>query len=279
MSAATGRDPMRPRWLWVHAGAVYVFLFAPILVLVAFSFNRARSGTRFTGFSTTWYADLVGNDAIQRAFANTMKLGLAATAASTVIGTLAAFALTRFRFRGRTAYSTVIFIPMVVPEVVMGVSLLVFFANVVDVQLGMTTLVLAHITFCISFVIVVVKARLASFDTRLEEAAADLGATPFQTFLRVVLPLAAPGIAAGAVLAFTLSFDDVVISSFNSGVGSTTLPLYVYGQTKVGVSPSVNALSSCILGFTSALLVVAMVLGRRSRARGGGGLDLGAMGA
>ena len=127
--------------------------------------------------------------------------------------------------------------------------------------------------------IVVVKARLASFDTRLEEAAADLGATPPQTFLRVVLPLAAPGIAAGAVLAFTLSFDDVIISSFTAGVGSTTLPLYVYGQTKVGVSPSVNALSSCILGFTSTLLVIGMLLGRRARKRGGKGLDVSSVGA
>ena len=184
--------------------------------------------------------------------------------------------MSRYHFRGRLGYSTFIFIPLVIPEVVQGVSLLVFFLNVMHFQLGLRTLIIAHITFCISFVIVVVKARLANFDQRLEEAAADLGATPLQTFLRVILPLAAPGIAAGAVLAFTLSFDDVIISSFNAGVGSTTLPLYIYGQTKVGVAPTVNALSTCILAFTSTLLIVGMVASNRARRRGTSkGLDAG----
>ncbi|MEJ7583221.1 MAG: ABC transporter permease, partial [Acidimicrobiales bacterium] len=192
----------------MHAALVYIFLFAPIAVLVVFSFNSARSGSKFANFSTTWYESLVQNDNIQHAFGNTMKVGLVATVASTGIGTLAAFALSRYKFRGRLAYSTFIFIPLVIPEVVQGVSLLVFFLNVMHLQLGLRTLMIAHTTFCISFVIVVVKARLANFDPLLEEAAADLGATPLQSFLRVVLPLAAPGIAAGAVLAFTLSFDD-----------------------------------------------------------------------
>src|SRR5207237_7571470 len=152
------------------------------------------------------------------------KVALSATAVATVLGTLAAFALTRFRFTGRSAYSTLIFIPLVIPEVVMGISLLAFFVQFVHMQLGLRTVILAHITFCISFVIVVVKARLAAFDERLVEAAADLGATPIQTFIRVVLPLAAPGIAAGAMLAFTISLDDVVVTFFTSGVGSTALP-------------------------------------------------------
>ncbi|MBI2711192.1 MAG: ABC transporter permease [Actinobacteria bacterium] len=259
---------MRPRWLWVHAALTYVFLFAPIAVLVVFSFNSARSGSRWKSASTTWYRALWRNADIQRAFGNTLKVGLVATAVATVIGTLAAFALSRYRFRGRLAYSTFIFVPLVIPEVVQGVSLLVFFLGVLRLQLGMRTLMLAHITFSISFVIVVVKARLAGFDRRLEEAAADLGATPAQSFLRVVLPLAAPGIAAGAVLAFTLSFDDVIISSFTAGVGSTTLPLYIYGQTKVGVKPTINALSTSILAFTSTLLVVGMALSRRAQRRG-----------
>jgi len=252
----------------VHATLVYVFLFAPIAVLVVFSFNSARSGSKFAHFSTTWYRALGNNDNIQKAFGNTMKVGLVATIVATIIGTLAAFALSRYRFRGRLGYSTFIFIPLVIPEVVQGVSLLVFFLNVLHFQLGLRTLMIAHTTFCISFVIVVVKARLANFDARLEEAAADLGSTPLQTFLRVVLPLAAPGIAAGAVLAFTLSFDDVIISSFNAGVGSTTLPLYIYGETKVGVAPTVNALSTCILAFTSTLLVLGMAASNRARKRG-----------
>ena len=252
----------------MEATLVYIFLFAPIVVLVVFSFNSARSGSKFDHFSTTWYRALANNDNIQHAFGNTLKVGLTATLVATVIGTLAAFALSRYHFRGRLGYSTFIFIPLVIPEVVQGVSLLVFFLNVMHFQLGLRTLIIAHITFCISFVIVVVKARLANFDQRLEEAAADLGATPLQTFLRVILPLAAPGIAAGAVLAFTLSFDDVIISSFNAGVGSTTLPLYIYGQTKVGVAPTVNALSTCILAFTSTLLIVGMVASNRARRRG-----------
>lgn len=273
------RSHLKPRWLWVHAALAYIFLFAPIAVLVVFSFNSARSGSKFDHFSTTWYRTLSENENIQRAFANTMKVGLVATAAATVIGTLAAFALSRYRFRGRLGYSTFIFVPLVIPEVVQGVSLLVFFLNILHLQLGLRTLMIAHTTFCISFVIVVVKARLANFDQRLEEAAADLGATPLQSFRRIVLPLAAPGIAAGAVLAFTLSFDDVIISSFNAGVGSTTLPLYIYGQTKVGVAPAVNALSTCILAFTSTLLLVGMVVSSRSRRRGtSSGLDTSAFG-
>jgi spermidine/putrescine transport system permease protein len=197
-----------------------------------------------------------------------LSVGLVAPVAARASGTLAGFALSRYRFRGRLGYSTFIFVPLVIPEVVMGVSLLVFFLNIMHMRLGMGTLMIAHTTFCISFVIVVVKARLANFDPRLEEAAADLGATPLQSFLRIVLPLAAPGIAAGAVLAFTLSFDDVIISSFNAGVGSTTLPLYIYGETKVGVAPTVNALSTCILAFTSTLLVVGMIISSRARKRG-----------
>ena len=272
------KSPLRPRYLKLHAVLVYLFLFAPIIVLVVFSFNRGRSGTKFTGFSTRWYDDLVHNDAALAAFRNTLKVGISATIVATIIGTLAAFALTRFKFSGRTAYSTLIFIPLVIPEVVMGVSLLAFFVQFVGVQLSLRTVILSHITFCISFVIVVVKARLASFDDRLIEAAADLGATPVQTFVRVMLPLAAPGIAAGAMLAFTISLDDVVITFFTAGVGSTTLPLYIFGQLKVGVSPAINALSSFVLLFSVVLLGIGALLSRRAAKRGAGAVDVTALG-
>jgi spermidine/putrescine transport system permease protein len=257
----------------LHALIVYIFLFAPIVVLVVFSFNHARSGTKFTGFSTRWYRDLIHNDAVQEAFKKTLQVGISATIIATLIGTLAAFALTRFRFRGRSGYSVLIFIPLVIPEIVMAISLLAFFVQLLGWQLSLRTVILAHITFCISFVIVVVKARLASFDDRLVEAAADLGATPLQTFIRVVLPLAAPGIVAGAMLAFTISLDDFVITFFTSGAGSTTLPVYIFGQLRFGVSPAINALSTFVLAFSLLVLALGGLFTARASRRAGGGIE------
>jgi spermidine/putrescine transport system permease protein len=272
------RSALRPRYLKLHALLVYAFLFAPIIVLVAFSFNKARSGTKYTGFSTRWYDDLIHNENVKHAFRNTLKVGISATVVATIIGTLAAFALTRFSFRGRSGYSTLVFVSLVMPEVVMGVALLAFFVEFAGWQLSLTTVILAHITFCIAFVVIVVKARLASFDNRLLEAAADLGATPLQGFLRVVLPLAAPGIAAGAMLAFTISLDDVVITFFTSGPGSTTLPLYILGQIKFGVSPAINALSSIVLLFSLILLGIGALVSARAAKRGAGSIDATALG-
>lgn len=272
------KSALRPRYLKLHALLVYAFLFTPIVVLVTFSFNKARSGTKFTGFSTKWYNNLFHNHEALQAFRTTLKVGIAATVVATIIGTLAAFALTRFRFRGRSAFSTLVFVSLVMPEVVMGVSLLAFFVEFAGWQLGLTTVILSHITFCIAFVVIVVKARLTSFDNRLLEAAADLGATPFQAFLRVVLPLAAPGIAAGAMLAFTISLDDVVITFFTSGPGSTTLPLYIFSQIKFGVSPSINALSSLVLLFSMILLAIGAVFSVRAAKRGAGQVDVRVLG-
>ncbi|MDQ1435961.1 MAG: putrescine transport system permease protein [Actinomycetota bacterium] len=272
------KSSLRPRYLKLHAVLVFAFLFAPIIVLVVFSFNQARSGTDFTGFSTRWYSDLIHNHNALQAFRNTLKVAIAATVVATIIGTLAALALTRFRFRGRAGYSTLVFVSLVMPEVVTGISLLVFYANFAHMRLGLTTVILSHITFCIAFVVIVVKARLASFDNRLVEAAADLGATPLQTFLRVVLPLAAPGIAAGAMLAFTISLDDVVITFFTSGPGSTTLPLYIYGQLRIGVSPAINALSTFVLVFSLILLAIGGLYSARAAKRGSAAFDASTLG-
>lgn len=272
------KSALRPRYLKLHALLVFAFLFTPIVVLVVFSFNQAKSGTDFTGFSTQWYSKLAHNAAVLKAFRNTLKVAIAATVVATIIGTLAAFALTRFKFRGRAGYSTLVFVSLVMPEVVMGVSLLAFYANIAHMRLSLTTVILAHITFCIAFVVVVVKARLASFDNRLVEAAADLGATPLQSFLRIVLPLAAPGIAAGAMLAFTISLDDVVITFFTSGPGSTTLPLYIFSAVKFGVSPSINALSTFVLVFSLILLAIGGYFGARSAKRGVTAIDVNALG-
>ena len=261
------------RYLKLHAAVVFAFLFAPIIVLVVFSFNYTKSSTTWGGFSTRWYSQLMHDEAALQAFRNTLKVATVSTLVATVIGTLAAFALTRFKFRGRSVYSTLIFISLVLPEIVMGISLTAFYSRVAHVQLSLATVIFAHITFCIAFVVVVVKARLAQFDNRLVEAAADLGATPFQAFLRIVLPLAAPGIFAGAMLAFTISLDDVVITTFTAGTGSTTLPLYIFGQLKFGVSPSINALSTIVLGFALLLLVIAGLFSYRASKRGIGGVD------
>jgi spermidine/putrescine transport system permease protein len=267
------KSALRPRYLNLHAALVFAFLFAPIIVLVVFSFNQAKSGTDWTGFSTRWYHALQHNEAALKAFRNTLKVAFTATFISTVIGTLAAFALTRFKFRGRSGYSTLIFISLVMPEIVMAVSLTAFFRRGINVELSLWTVIAAHITFCIAFVVVVVKARLTAFDNRLIEAAADLGATPLQGFLRIVLPLAAPGIAAGAMLAFVISLDDVVITTFTSGPGSTTLPLYIFSSLKFGVSPSINALSTIVLVLALAMLTIGGVYSVRAARRGAGAID------
>lgn len=267
------KSALRPRYLKLHAIVVFAFLFAPIIVLVVFSFNEARSGTDWTGVSTHWYTTLFHTHAALQAFRNTLKVAFIATFFATVIGTLGAFALTRFTFRGRSGYSTLIFVSLVMPEIVMAVSLTVFFSRFAHVELSINTVIAAHVTFCIAFVVVVVKARLTAFDNRLVEAAADLGATPVQAFLRVVLPLATPGIAAGAMLAFVISLDDVVITSFTSGPGSTTLPLYIFSQLRFGVSPSINALSTIVLLTALVLLLIGGLYSVRSSRRGVGAID------
>jgi len=267
------KSALRPRYLKLHAFVVFAFLFAPIVVLVVFSFNKAKSGTDWTGFSTHWYSDLAHNHLALQAFQNTLKVAFTATLLATLIGTLAAFALTRFKFTGRSGYSTLIFISLVMPEIVMGIALTAFFRRFAHIELSIKTVIAAHVTFCIAFVVVVVKARLTAFDNRLVEAANDLGATPAQAFFRVVLPLAAPGIFAGAMLAFTISLDDVVITNFTSGPGSTTLPLYIFGQLRFGVSPSINALSSIVLFTALVLLTIGGIFSLRAARSGLGGVD------
>jgi spermidine/putrescine transport system permease protein len=239
--------------LLLFAGLMYVFLYAPILVLVIFSFNSTRSTQVWTGFSTEWYAELISDQSILDAFRTSMVVGLTATAIATVIGTLTALALTRHDFRGKTFADSAIYAATVMPEIVVGVSLLVFFVAA-GLALGVTTIIIAHVAFTVSFVTIVVRARLSGMDRSVEEAAQDLGANPVQTFLRVTLPLILPGVMAGALLAFTLSFDDFVITFFVSGVGSSTLPLKIYSMIRFGVSPAINALSTVVLVATMVLI-------------------------
>ncbi|QIN84048.1 ABC transporter permease subunit [Rubrobacter tropicus] len=247
-----------PDWgLLLGTVFVYLFLYAPIAVLIFFSFNSTRSTQVWTGFSFEWYGQLLSDPTILQAFRTSLTVGVTATLIATVIGTLTALALSRNRFRGQTVADSAIYMATVMPEIVVGVSLLVFFVAVfipMGVQLGITTIVIAHVAFTISFVTIVVRARLSGMDRSVEEAAQDLGASPVQTFFRVTLPLILPGVMAGALLAFTLSFDDFVITFFVSGVGSSTLPLKIYSMIKFGVSPVINALSTVVLVATMLLI-------------------------
>jgi spermidine/putrescine transport system permease protein len=223
------------------------YLFLPIAVVVAFSFNDPAGRFNFTWqqFSTEAWTDPCAPAGMCDAVVRSLQIGVLATVVSTVLGTLLAFGLVRHRFRGRTGTSLLVFLPMATPEVVLGASLLTLFVNL-GVQTGTTTIVLAHILFDVSFVVVTVKARLAGLDSRLEEAAMDLYATEWQTFRRITLPLAAPGILAAALLAFALSFDDFIITNFNSG-NTITFPMFVWGAAQRGVPPQVNVIGTLML--------------------------------
>jgi len=253
-----GVGKLPDRVLLLFAGLIYLFLYAPIAIVVFFSFNSAKSTQNFAGFSTRWYGELIRDQTILDAFYNSLLVGTIATAIATVIGTLTALALSRYDFRGKTVADSAIYAATVMPEIVVGVSLLVFFVAA-QIGLGITTIVIAHVAFTISFVTIVVRARLSGMDRSVEEAAQDLGANPVQTFLRVTLPLILPGVMAGALLAFTLSFDDFVITFFVSGVGSSTLPLKIYSMLKFGVTPVINALSTVVVLTT---LVIILGAGR-----------------
>jgi len=241
----------RSRFPIVVTYAVLAFFYLPILVLVVNSFNASRFGSTWGGWSLGWYERLFTHREIWEALQNTLIVAVAATAASVVLGTLAAFALHRWQSRLQRAHFTLIYTPLVVPEILMGISLLFFFAAL-GMPLGLTTITLAHITFCVSYVALVVLGRLQDFDWAVVEAAQDLGAGWWTTVRRVLLPLLAPGIVAGALLAFTLSVDDFVITFFVAGPGSTTLPIQIYSMIKHGSPPVINALSTLLLAATFA---------------------------
>lgn len=244
------------RWAaGIYVTLIFLFLYLPIGVLVLFSFNRSRLNAVWTGFTLDWYRSLWSDYAIWSATTNSLIVGFASAAISTVIGTMAAFALHRYHFRGKAAFESLLQLPIVIPEIVMGVSLLAFFV-LINMPLGIHTVTIAHVAFNISFVTVIVRARLFAFDTTLEEAAMDLGANRLQTFFRVTLPLIAPGVVAGFLIALTLSLDDFIIAFFTAGVGSTTLPMQVYSMMRFGVTPKVNALSTIILAVVIAIGVV-----------------------
>lgn len=246
----------RSPWLPALSVLAYAFLYAPILVLVLFSFNRARLGSQWHGFTLEWYQKALANPLVLQSLRNSLLVALAATALSTAIGTAAALALQRRRLKNEAALDALVTLPIVVPEIVMASSLLLLF-GALQLRLSMLTVVLAHLAFCVSYAVVVVRARLHGFDGSLEEAAMDLGASPWRTFRHVTLPLIAPGVLAAALLVFALSIDDYVITSFVAGVGATTLPVQIYSMVKSGISPEINAVSTLLLVATGLLLLAA----------------------
>lgn len=247
--------------LSTNAVFLYLFLYAPIILLVIFSFNSSRFVSVWRGFTFDWYLRLFQNEAIGKALRNTLIVGFVSTGISTVFGTMVALVMERYAFLGKLPFDALLYLPIIIPDISMAVMLLLFFV-LTQIPLGLHTIIIAHVAFNISFVAVVVRARLADFDITLEEAAQDLGANGWQTFRRITLPLLMPGILAGALLAFTLSIDDYVITFFTAGVGSTTLPLRIYSMVKLGITPEVNALSTMMLLVSMLLVVVSLVLQR-----------------
>ncbi len=255
------------RLSWVNVTALtlgFAFLYLPMLVLIVYSFNESKLVTVWAGFSTRWYAELLRNEDFLDAAWVTLRVAFLSSTLATVLGTMAAHVLVRGgRFRGRTLFSGMIYAPLVMPEVITGLSLLLLFIGI-GLDRGVLTVVLAHTTFSMCYVSVVVSARLASFDRALEEAALDLGASPWQAFRLVTLPIIAPAVASGWLLAFTLSLDDLVIASFTTGPGATTLPIKIFSAVRLGVSPEINALSTILIGIVTIGVITASLITKRN---------------
>jgi len=243
----------RSAGLIAAAAAGYAFLYIPLVIVVVYSFNDSRLNAEWVGFTFGWYDKLFHNEDMLVAAGNSLAIGLVASLVSTVLGTMAGVALYRYPMR---LLSVLVLAPIAIPEILMGVSLLIFFV-LLNFTLGLVSVALAHIAFCIGFVAIVVRSRLAGMDEALTEAARDCGATPWQAFRYVTLPLIMPGVIAGALMAFTLSIDDFVITFFTAGAGTVTLPLQIYSMIKIAVTPEVNAVSTLLMLLTLALIIIA----------------------
>ena len=257
---------MNRKFSWLHVLALlggFAFLYVPIALLVLYSFNASRLVSVWGGFSTRWYTELAGNEQLLASTWISVRIAFCSALIATVLGTAMAWCLARHRaFAGRAAVMFMIFSPLVMPEVILGLALLLLFVAL-DIDRGFWTVVAAHATVGMCFVTLVVWSRLADMEQSLEEASLDLGATPATTFRLITLPLAAPAIFAGFLLALTVSFDDFVLASFGSGPGSTTLPMRIYSQVRLGLSPQINAISSLMLLSVASLLLVALAVTRR----------------
>ena len=246
----------RSLWLWAVSIAVYAFLYVPLMIVVLYSFNDSKLNAEWVGFTFDWYRQLLHDDGMLQAAGNSLGIALVASAVSTVLGTMAGFAMHRYNNR---LLQVLVLAPIAIPEILMGVSLLIFFV-MLNMTLGLLSITLAHIAFCIGFVAIVVRSRLSGMDESLTEAARDCGATPWQAFRLITLPLIMPGVVAGALMAFTLSIDDFVITFFTAGANASTLPLQIYSMIKIAVTPEVNAVSTLLMGLTLLLIVIASKL-------------------
>jgi putrescine transport system permease protein len=251
----------------------YAFLYIPLASVIVYSFNDSTLATVWGGFSTRWYGELLRNEEVLQAAFLSLRVAITAATAATLFGTLAGLALARFgRFRGRTLFTGMITSPLVMPEVITGLSLLLLFVSLQQLigwpaQRGFNTITIAHTTFAMAYVAVIVQSRLASMDESLEEAAMDLGGRPFRVMLDITLPLIAPAMVAGWLLAFTLSLDDLVIATFVSGPGGNTLPMLIFSKVKLGLSPDINALATLIILFVSVGVLIAWFANSRSQSR------------
>ncbi|MDZ4785018.1 MAG: ABC transporter permease [bacterium] len=250
----------------------YIFIYAPIVMVVVYSFNLAKYGAGWTGFTTKWYAALFRNEMALEAAKNTLILACSSTLVATTLGTLLGVGLSRYNFPGKRLFSWLMYIPLVIPDILMAVSLLLFYGLIRQwlglFELGMSTMIVSHVTFEIPFVAIVVRARMIGLNPSIEEAAADLGANTWKTFWYVTFPLILPGVLSGALLAFTMSLDDFVVSFFTTGPGATTLPILIYSSVKRGITPDINALSSLMILASIVLTVLVQIFGRKEQERG-----------
>ncbi|MGB0754442.1 MAG: ABC transporter permease [Candidatus Pseudothioglobus sp.] len=243
----------------------FSFLYIPIILLILFSFNESRLVTVWGGFSTKWYGELMNNQGIKDAAWVTFKVAFVSSTVATFLGTIAGLVMSRFgKFGGRTLFSGMIYAPMVMPEVILGLSILLTFITL-SIDRGVLTVTLAHITFSMCYVSVIIQSRMSSYDESINEAALDLGCTPLRTFLLITFPIILPAIISGWLLSFTMSLDDLVIASFTSGPGSTTLPMKIYSMVRLGVTPEINAVSTILVGLVALGVVTASIIGKRQK--------------
>jgi len=249
---------------WSYLVGVLFMLYLPILVLIINSFNASKYGNHWAGFTWKWYEKLFANEGLMEAAGHSVLIAVVSATLATTIGTLAAVALHRYQFKGKAILSSMVFVSMLTPEIVLAIALLIIFI-LLGIQLGFWSLLIAHVTFCLPFVIVAVYSRLKGFDMKMLEAARDLGATEGQVFLKIILPLALPAVASGWLLSFTLSLDDVIVSAFVTGPSYEILPLKIYSMVRVGVSPEVNAISTSLLVISLVLVIVSQLLLREEK--------------
>ena len=259
-------DYTRKGWMKVVLGLNFFFLYFPIIALIAFSFNDSKRNIVWRGFTLKYYVKAYNNEALYSAFINSIIVASISTVVSTLLGTMLGLALYRYRFPGKPAFEGFAHLPIMIPEICMGIALLVFF-SLIEMPLSLFTITVSHIAFTIPFVAVVIRARMSGFDTSFEEASYDLGASQWQTFWNVTFPYLRPGVVAGALLAFTLSIDDFVITFFTAGIGSTTLPIKIYSMLRFSVTPEVNAASTVLIVLTLTLTIIAMTIQARASKR------------